>query len=182
MWLNVGDEICALSPPVGPNGAIPSTPASIILVDRQLDIVTPALHHAHVLDCIFGQLRARSGSRKLGGGPAKAVLPSNPNQVQPYNCIILREWHTKAVCLLVTQTLVTGPDAGSHPGMHVSDPRGRHVAGEFRAVYLLSWYWIVLRSHAYVDEFRDASRPRLCMPSGAGASGWQPFEEAQRPC
>ena len=70
----VGDEICALSPTVGPNGAIPSTPASIILVDRQLDIMTPALHHAHVLDRIFGQLKAKHTGTHQGSGPARGAL------------------------------------------------------------------------------------------------------------
>ncbi len=79
-----GDEICALSPPVGPNGAIPSTPASIILIDRQLDIMTPALHHAHVLDRIFGQLRARSNSSKGSKGSSvhAQVAPLVQQQAQ----------------------------------------------------------------------------------------------------
>ncbi len=68
-----GDEICALSPPVGPNGAVPSTPASIILVDRQLDIMTPALHHAHVLDRIFGQHKAKHTGTHHGSGRARAA-------------------------------------------------------------------------------------------------------------
>lgn len=57
-----GDEICALTPPVGTNGSIPSTLASLILIDRQLDVVTPALHQVHVLDQIFGSLPARGSS------------------------------------------------------------------------------------------------------------------------
>jgi hypothetical protein len=68
-----GDEICALSPPVGPNGAVPSTPASIILVDRQLDIMTPALHHAHLLDRIFGQHKAKHTGTHHGSGHARAA-------------------------------------------------------------------------------------------------------------
>ena len=47
---------------MGTNGSIPSTLASLILIDRQLDVVTPALHQAHVLDRIFGSLPARGCS------------------------------------------------------------------------------------------------------------------------
>ena len=84
-----GDEICALSPPVGPNGATPSIPASIILIDRQLDIVTPALHHTHVLDRVFGQLHARTGNKSrrsehgqktLQGQLPKAPMPKGPTR------------------------------------------------------------------------------------------------------
>lgn len=69
----LGDEICALSPPVGPNGTIPSTPASIILIDRQLDIMTPALHHAHVLDRIFGQHKPKHTGIPHSSGHARAA-------------------------------------------------------------------------------------------------------------
>ena len=69
-----GDEICALTPPVGTNGSIPSTLASLILVDRQLDVLTPALHQAHVLDRIFGQLPARGSNTSMGHGNKEGVL------------------------------------------------------------------------------------------------------------
>ena len=78
-----GDEICALTPPVGTNGSIPSTLASLILVDRQLDIVTPALHQSHLLDRIFGCLPTRisSNSRsQRGAGRASKVTHPVPGQ------------------------------------------------------------------------------------------------------
>ena len=66
---------------MGPNGAVPSTPASIILIDRQLDTVTPARHHPHVLDCIFGQLESRSCSSDTNY--SKANGRGNRNQGLP---------------------------------------------------------------------------------------------------
>ena len=79
----LGDEICALTPPVGTNGSVPSTLASLILIDRQLDIVTPALHQAHVLDRIFGSLSARSSNRgrsQSTGGRTPKMPNSAPAQ------------------------------------------------------------------------------------------------------
>ncbi|DBA79608.1 TPA: hypothetical protein ACH3X1_008295 [Trebouxia sp. C0004] len=81
----LGVEICALSPPVGPNGAVPSTPASIILIDRQLDIMTPALHQAHVLDHIFGQHKPKHTGIHQGSGRARTapvVGHSHPTATQ----------------------------------------------------------------------------------------------------
>lgn len=78
-----GDEICALTPPVGPNGSIPSTLASLILIDRQLDIVTPALHHSHPLDRIFGSLPTRvnnSGRSHRSAVRASKVTHPVPGQ------------------------------------------------------------------------------------------------------
>lgn len=57
-----GDEICALPIPHGPGGSQPTAVASLLLVDRHMDLLTPALHQDHVLDCIFGQLAARTAA------------------------------------------------------------------------------------------------------------------------
>ncbi|KAL3161673.1 hypothetical protein ABBQ38_008774 [Trebouxia sp. C0009 RCD-2024] len=82
----LGDEICALTPPVGPNGSIPSTLASLILIDRQLDIVTPALHHSHPLDRIFSlptrvnSSSSSSGRFQRGKGRASEVTLPVPGQ------------------------------------------------------------------------------------------------------
>lgn len=69
---------------MGTNGSIPSTLASLILVDRQLDIVTPSLHQAHVLDRIFGCLPARGssthGRSQSASGRTSEVTNTAPGQ------------------------------------------------------------------------------------------------------
>lgn len=54
-----GDIVCALPAPHTSGGLQPSNVASLLLVDRQMDLLTPALHPEHILDCIFGQLQPR---------------------------------------------------------------------------------------------------------------------------
>ena len=69
---------------MGTNGSIPSSLASLVLVDRQLDIVTPALHQSHVLDCIFGSLPARGssthGTSQSASGRTSQVANLAPGQ------------------------------------------------------------------------------------------------------
>ncbi|KAK9829698.1 hypothetical protein WJX72_007414 [[Myrmecia] bisecta] len=60
----LGEELCALPVPDGPTGGPPTETASLVLVDRSLDLVTPASHPDHLLDQIFGSLPRRPSGRR----------------------------------------------------------------------------------------------------------------------
>lgn len=80
---------------MGTNGSIPSTLASLILVDRQLDIVTPALHQSHVLDRIFGSLPARGssihGTSQSAGRRTSHTAPDRQNQSPVHEVVSTRK-------------------------------------------------------------------------------------------
>ena len=80
---------------MGTNGSIPSTLASLILIDRQLDIVTPALHQSHVLDRIFGSLPARGSSTHVtsqsASGGTSHTAPDQQDQSPVHEVVSTRK-------------------------------------------------------------------------------------------
>ena len=63
-----GEGVCSILPPEDEQGRPPKKTASLILVDRALDFVTPCQHSNHIIDRIFGVLpRAQLASSNESG-------------------------------------------------------------------------------------------------------------------